>query len=818
MNRNWTKELVFIASALIMNGAALFAEEYDFNKGWLFLQRDTKMPRLTYLDHKDFICNSKGGAAFKADPVCGFKFDDKDFKDVNLPHDWAIEQPMRPEDCMYQAYRRRGWGYYRKHFMAPEEWRGKHVEIQFGGVSTYSTYWINEVVYHHNLGGYNAVTLDITPVLMYGKENLIAVEVDAEMWEGWWYEGAGIYRDVKLIVNDPVHIATEAGLTVVPEALDGTLKTWTVKGEIVIENHTDGEARPEVSYSITGPDGKTGASVPVPDVTVPAFGKISVPVSFNVDSPALWSPETPNVYLFNATVGKNGKETGAKSTQFGFRTFRFDAQKGFFLNGKPYKLHGISTHQDHAGVGTAVPASIEEFRIRKIKEIGLNAFRCSHGPQSENIMNLCDKYGLLVLAETRMFNPGPIWTDQLEWLVRRDRNHPSVIAWIIGNEEPLQGEIRGEGIAMKQKSIVKAIDPTRPVIQCMNGGWFEAASARNAVDVMGFNYNQSQIPKFHEQFPDIPIISSEGSAAFTTRGVYETDNKTHMIASYDTFCPGWGQLQHVDWKTYMSQEYMGGSFIWCAFDYHGESLPYFEFPVNVSYLGIMDLCGFPKLTYFMRKAYLEKDPYLHVEPHWNWTGQEGRELDVFCATNVEEVQFILNGKDLGTHKVDPVTMLTHKIKYEPGTLTAIGKNGGKEVARVTLETTGKPVAMKLIPDRERAMADGSDTVPVTVCAVDDRGRIVPDCNVPVKFEIEGPGASIGVGNGDPTSALSEKGLSRPLFNGYAQILVQTKSGEPGDIRITANSPDLKDGSCSIRAMEAPALKVIEGLGTGENRR
>ena len=798
---------------LLLAGTANAAEIYDFNRGWMFLRSDHQIAPREYKEHKSIWAGAKAATADAVWPFTSLEFSDREFRPVDLPHDWAIEDGFYPEEDGEQGYRRRGWGYYRKHFFVPASWKGRHVEIQFGGIATQSTIWVNQTLFHHNFSGYNTITLDITPMLKYGSDNLIAVEVNAAVFEGWWYEGAGIYRDVKLIISDPIHIETDGGIMVNPQVkIDG----WSVDGHVSITNDSPSDISPVLDLEIFDPDGRKVESKRL----LPTIAKnqtVQVPYSIRLASPLLWSPDSPSLYKLKVVVKGQMRTYDERTVNFGFRTFKFDFTNGFILNGKQTRIKGVCNHQDHAGVGAALPASIEEFRIRKLKEMGANAYRCSHNPPSENILDLCDKYGLLVIDENRAFNSGPDWLEYVRAHVRRDRNHPSIIAWSIFNEEPLQGEFRGQEIAHALVKAVKSEDSTRPVLAAMNGGFFSQESARNVLDIVGFNYQYGQIDRFHSEYPSIPILLTEGASAFETRGEFVTDREKFISSSFDVDAASWGTTHRKDWETVLKRRFLAGTFVWTGFDYHGEPTPYNDkFPANSSYFGCMDLCGFPKTAFYIRQAQWLDKPVLYAIPHWNQHDKDGKEIDVFCATNVEEVSFILNGKNIGTAQVDPVEMLTQKITYEPGTLLVIGRKGGKEVIRTQLETTGKPVGLVLVPDRPEIAADGYDAVPVTVYAVDVAGRIVPDANVPVEFEINGPGRNIGVGNGDPTCILSEKANSRPLFNGYAQLIVQSLPLATGSIEITAKSEGLKSASCKIKAAAAQnMLPVIEGFTKGE---
>ena len=808
MNKNFAGLVCPLSLFLLFAGNLNASEIFDFNPGWMFKHSDHQIAPREYKEHKSIWAGAKADTSDAVWEFTSLKFDENGYSPVNLPHDWSVEDGFYPEEDGEQGYRKRGWGYYRKRFFAPASWKGKRVELQFGGIATQSTVWVNQTLYHHNYSGYNTITMDVTPLLIYGRENVIAIEVNAAVFEGWWYEGAGIYRDVKLIVSNQARIATEDGIRVNAEVkIDG----WDVNGYVNLINDSSSDLAPSLDVEIIGPDDKrveTKRFLP----TMPANQKIQVPYSIRVYTPKLWSPETPSLYKIKVTLKNESRVIDEKTVNFGFRTYRFDFTNGFSLNGKPLRIKGVCNHQDHAGVGAAVPASIEEFRIRKLKEMGANAYRCAHNPPSENILDLCDKYGLLVIDENRAFNAGPEWLEYVRSFVRRDRHHPSIVAWSIFNEEPLQGELRGQEIARELVKAVKSEDSTRPVLAAMNGGFFSEDSARNVLDIVGFNYQYDQIDKFHAEYPNTPILLTEGASAFETRGEFTTDPEKLTSTSFDTNAASWGTTHRKDWEAVLKRRFLAGTFVWTGFDYHGEPTPYNnKFPANSSYFGCMDLCGFPKTAYYIRQAQWLDKPVLQAVPHWNLENKEGQEVDVFCATNVEEVTFILNGKTLGTFKVDPVEMLTQKVPYDPGTLLLIGRKGGQEVIRTQIETTGKPVGLKLVPDRTEIKADGRDAVPVTVCAVDASGRIVPNAAVPVEFEISGPARNIGVGNGDPTCTLSEKADSRPLFNGYAQIIVQSSSDKKESVVITAKSDGLKSATCTLKAVSAPVQPAITGF-------
>ena len=453
----------------------------------------------------------------------------------------------------------------------------------------------------------------------------------------------------------------------------------------------------------------------------------------------------------------DGTPVDSLDTTCGFRTIRFDAKEGFFLNGQPLKLQGTCNHQDHAGVGVAVPDSIKEFRIRKLKEMGSNAYRTAHNPPSKELLDICDRMGMLVMNETRHFNTSPEYMKQLEWLVRRDRNHPSVIMWSLFNEEAL--EVNEEGMAMTRymNAWVKRLDTTRPTTGGQNKGQLGRdgrANPKNAaltMDVIGINYQAYDYDKICAAYPDKPMLSTEDTSQIMTRGEYITDHSRNIVGSYDDVFPGWDTYSGArnSWKAIAAHSRIAGSFSWTGFDYRGEPTPY-GWPSASSYFGAMDLCGFPKTEFYIRQAMWVKDrPVLHLVPHWNWPGKEGELIRVMALANCDSVELLLNGKSLGEKTVEPFEMVSWEVPYTPGRLEAIGKAGGRPVSAFIVETTGQPVSLRLTPDRRALTGDGSDAIPVTVDALDKEGRAVPTADMPVAFEITGPGGIIGSGQRRP---------------------------------------------------------------------
>ena len=761
-------------------------------------------PDITYHGAK---AGSAWGAAARG-------YDDKSWKRVDLPHDWVVEQPFDEKALKQQGYRPRGIAWYRRTFKLPASDRGKNIELQFDGVATHCTVYVNGTEVHHNWSGYASFQIDMTPLARYGDDavNTIAVRVDAEDAEGWWYEGGGIYRHTWLVKRSPVHIATDGVYANPVKGADGR---WVIPAEVTLANIGSGTASAAVDVGVFDAAGRRiagGRSAPVRIVSQgDTVAKVAVPVA----APRLWSVESPNLYTVRTTVLRGDRSVDSVDTSIGFRTIRFDAQKGFLLNEQPLKLQGTSNHQDHAGVGVAVPDSLWDFRLRKLKEMGSNAYRTAHNPPAKELLDAADRLGMLVMDETRHFNASPEYLKQLRWLVRRDRNHPSVILWSLFNEEGLEVNEEGMEIARVMNAVVKQLDTTRPTTGAQNMGQLGAdgkANPKNAahsVDVVGINYQADEYDKIRAAYPDKPIVSTEDTSQVMTRGEYTTD-WSKVVASYDDVYPGWATTSTARgaWEAIARQPSFAGGFSWTGFAYRGEPTPY-GWPSASSHFGALDLCGFPKTEFYVRQALWVKDrPVLTLVPHWNWAGQEGQPIKVLAATNADTVALYLNGKLVEEKKADPFRMVEWQVPWAPGRLEAVGKKDGREVARFAVETTGAPVALRLTPDRNALAGDGRDAVPVTVEAIDAQGRPVPTANLAVALDVSGPGANIGVGNGDPNNHAPEKGDKVTIYNGLAQVILQSRRGGAGSLVLRATAAGLKPSETMIGVRAVPALPSV----------
>ena len=797
MNKLLLALLVAFAPMLTAMGDATPRERLSFNKGWLFHQGDIPFPKVT--GHTMTYQSAKAGAALGA---AAQAFDDTAWREVDLPHDWASESPISKDANIAQGYRERGFGWYRRHFQIDPADRGKHLELQFDGISTHCTVWVNGTVVHRNWCGYTSFSVDITPLVKYGDEfNTVVVRVDAEAQEGWWYEGAGIYRHTWLVKRSPLHIATDGVFAQPVRSKDGK---WSIPAEVILANSGGKNAKAKVEVTLMDTEGKPVGTA-FQSAEVAALGEATTKLTLPVKNPRLWSVDSPVMYSVKTVVKDGDRILDETITPCGFRTLRFEAATGFYLNDKPLKIQGVCVHQDHAGVGVAMPDSMWEFRVRKLKEMGVNAIRCSHHPPAAELLQVCDRMGMLVMDEARNFNTSPEYIRQLEWMVRRDRNHPSVFMWSVFNEEPFQGTEVGYEMTRRLVAAVKRLDTTRPVTAAMSGGYFTPLNVSHAVDVMGFNYHQKEYDAFHKLYPNLPILSSEDTSGFITRGEYETSMEKQTADSRDTYAARWGATHRDGWKKIAERPFIAGGFVWTGFDYAGEPTP-FEWPSASSSFGILDLCGFPKSAFFIHQAHWRKDKdVLEVIPHWNWPGREGQSIRVMALSNADTVELFLNGKSLGEKPVDPIDMVEWDVTYEPGALLAVGKKQGREVSRKLVETTGDAVSLELVPDRNSISGDGRDAMPVTVRAVDAKGREVPTAMDPVKFSLQGGADIIGLGNGDPRCHEPQKGNQRSLFNGLAQVILQTREAASGSLTLRAESAGLAPAEIKIpiQAVTAP---------------
>ena len=706
---------------------------------------------------RDFGFNKAGfsylAKAGSADGAAAGDFDDRAWREVDLPHDWEVELSFDPKADTGHGGRpvHRGWpenniGWYRKKFTLAEADRGKRIAIEFDGVFRDSLVFVNGFLMGRHGSGYTGFRYDITDVVNFGESNTVAVRVDATMTEGWFYEGAGIYRHVWLTKSAPLHVDYH-GTSVTSDVKDGSAQ---ITARATIVNDGEKDAAFEITQSIFDPAGNSVAEMTADKLALAAGEKREFPAKTTLTEPKLWSLQTPQLYRLVTTVRQGDATVDRYETPFGIRTVRFDANQGFFLK-------GTCNHQDHAGVGVALPDGVNEFRIAKLKEMGCNGYRTSHNPPTSELLDACDRMGMLVLDETRMMGTGPEQLGELEWLIQRDRNHPSVIAWSVGNEEwSMEGSERGAKVTAAMQAFADRLDPTRMKTVAISGGWGNGSS--KTIQIMGFNYlAHGNIDQYHKAHPDQPSWGSEEGSVFSTRGVYVEDAAKAHLTGYDIH-----PVEHAKvtaeklWNFYLERPFLAGMFVWTGFDYRGEPTP-FPWPAVSSQYGIIDACGFAKDTFYYYQAWWTDSPVLHLFPHWNWQGKEGKEIDVWVHSNCDEVELFLNGESLGRKAMKRNSHLEWKVKYAPGTLLARGYKDGKEILTDRVETTGTPARIQLAPHRgDQLVADGRDVSIIAVSVHDQQGRFVANADDNVMFSLAGPGRIIGVGNGDPSCLEPDK--------------------------------------------------------------
>ena len=715
-------------------------------------------------------------------------FDDSKWRTLSLPHDWAVELPFVRDEALNshgfkplgRRYPETSVGWYRREFEIPASDEGRRITVEFDGAFRDVLVFVNGCFIGRNDNGYAPFSFDLTDFLSYGQKNYIVVRVDASFGDGWFYEGAGIYRHVWLTKTDALYLG-QLESTVRTE-LKGNSATLTL-GTVVVNEGNQAE-NAKVSWRILDAAGKTVATAEAPGQSIPADGTANFTSTAKLANPGLWSVDEPILYSAIVTVESGGKTRDAERVSFGVRTAVFDANKGFFLNGKPLKIQGTCNHQDHAGVGAALPDRLQYFRLGVLRAMGSNAVRTSHNMPTPEWVEACDRMGMMMMCETRQMSSSPEGLAQLEAMVKRYRNSPSIILWSIGNEEwQLQNEMAEEGAKIAATMVRRCheLDPTRVVSAAVNGDNKKGVS--DAFDIIGFNYGLNRPDEYHKLNPRRPIYGSETASAVSTRGVYSTDKLRNTVSAYDVNNPGWGEQAEEWWKFYATREWAAGGFACTGFDYRGEPTPY-GWPSINSQFGIVDMCGFPKDTFYYYKAWWGKEPVLHLFPHWNFAGREGEEIPVWVHTNLDQVELLVNGKSLGSQKVPRLGHVEWKFKYEPGVIEARGSKDGKVVLTEKRETTGAAVAIRLTADRMELNADGQDVSMVTVEALDKEGRPVPTASNLIGFKVAGEGALLGVGNWDPNCQESDKEPKRSLFNGLAQLIVQSVR-HAGEIHIEA---------------------------------
>ena len=799
------KIVVLICFLALKISLAEAQKKINFDEGWKFHFGNAADPDKDFNYSKAALFSkSKSGSTTAIDP----KFIDSTWTSINLPHDWAVELPFADSknfDVESHGFKPVGGfypetsiGWYRKHFKLNKADAKDRFQLQFDGIFRNASIWINGFYLGNNFSGYLGKSFDITDYLNFDKENVVVVRVDATQNEGWFYEGAGIYRHVWLKQNNHLNIP-EGGLYVIPTLIG---KNASITIETTVENKNLNTTSCKVYSYLTDRNGKIIGKTKEQSVSLSVNAKISVKQNISLKNVRLWSLEDPYLYKVVSVVKNKAGIIDQIKTRIGVRTLKFDATEGFFLNGKHLKIQGTNNHQDHAGLGSALPDYLQYYRIRLLKEMGANAYRTSHNAPTPELLEACDSLGMLVLDEHRLLNSSPEYLDQLERLIQRDRNHPSVFLWSIGNEEgAIQKSIQGKKIAQTLLAKQKELDPSRTNTYAADMG-NEFNGVNEVIPIRGFNYRQFAVADYHKDHPNQPVLGTEMGSTVTTRGIYEKDSIRAYVPDQDITAPWWASKAEDWWKLAAENKYWLGGFVWTGFDYRGEPTPY-KWPNINSHFGIMDVCGFPKNIYYYYQSWWTDNDVLHISPHWNWPEKIGKPIDVWVNTNADDVELFLNGKSLGKKIMPRNSHLQWQINYEPGTLEAVAYKKGKRLSS-KVETTGEVNEIVVSPSKTIVLADGKDATVLNISFIDKAGREVPTADNRVRFYITGDAKIIGVGNGDPSSHEPDKCITgawqRSAFNGKCQVIIQAGK-TAGLIQLQAKSNGLQTGTTLITCVK-----------------
>ncbi|PKK86229.1 MAG: glycoside hydrolase family 2 [Thermoplasmata archaeon HGW-Thermoplasmata-1] len=784
-------------------------------------------------------------------------FDDSNWRDVDLPHDWSIEGPFGSDYPAGSAGGALpgGIGWYRKHIEIPKDYSGKKVFIDFDGVYMNSTVWVNGNLVGNWPYGYTSFQYDITPYLKYGGNNVISVKADnSKQPNSRWYSGSGIYRHVWLTVVDKLHVAHWGTYVTTPTVSAETAKV-NMKTNILNEY---GAARNCVLLSQIMDANGSVVGMAESAQEIGAGKQYEFNQDIQISSPKLWDIENPYLYKIYTIVKDGDRLVDDYETTFGIRTISFDANKGFFLNGKPTKILGTCNHHDDSCLGAALPDRANERRVQLLKEMGSNAFRTSHNPPTPELLDYCDQYGMLVMNEAfdcwvtskttydyaMYFNDW--WERDLENLIKRDRNHPSVVIWSVGNEITDMTLPEGKDILKNLIDKVRELDPTRPVT-VGTPAYFTPTSnlleTMSMLEVVGYNYGERTIPDLNLLpaqiqpvenrvalydldrllYPDRKMIATETTSEMSSRGHYKKPYDAGGISLFNMGGMGDGQCSGYDddwlqgwshqgsWRAVKNRDFMSGLFIWTGFDYRGEPLPYggsvgFESdlePVS-SYFGIFDLCGFPKDHYYLYKSQWTDEPTLHIFPHWNWenAGPEWTTVTVWAYTNCDTVELFVNDQSMGKRTFSSLPEgnldlhIEWEVPYSPGTLKAVGSRNGRVLCIEEIKTAGAPAKIELTPDRCTISADGCDLSYITVRILDKDGNFMPIAENQITFSISGEGKIRGVCNGDALSHEDPTGNTIKASAGMCLLVLQSTT-RAGEIKLTASSSGLISDTTTI---------------------
>ena len=804
--RKWIAVMAWMAIASM--NAQNVRETIRLDDGWKFAFGNAADPK------KDFGCGTeyfnyltKANSIHNEGPYVA-NFNDSTWQEVKVPHDWVTILPYADVASHSHGYKTVGYkypetsvGWYRKTINIPANDLGKHIALKFDGIFRNARVWFNGFYMGTEPSGYATQVYDVTEYVNYGGDNLICVRADATLEEGWFYEGAGIYRDAWLLKSAAVSVAPFG--TFVYADLKQPYDKATIHVETEVNNHSLTTQQCEVSHRLLDADGREVAKSEPSTVTLKAKQTLNTQLlTLNLSAPHLWSPADPYLYKVETTVKVDGCVTDVYETTTGIRDIEFDADRGFLLNGQPLKLKGVNMHQDHAGVGAAIPDALQAWRIKQLKKMGCNAYRASHNPMTPALLDICDREGILVIDENRLTGINEEHLRLLERMIKRDRNHPSVILWSNGNEEwGMENTIQGTRIAAAMREYTHLLDPTRHSTIANAGG----REMVKGLDVVGFNYIvQNDVDNQKKNNPTWKIVGTEETTGCGTRGWYFKDEKYpgRMVSLNRTMEQNYENIIERGWKFYDERPWAAGLFYWTGFDYRGEPNP-LSYPAHDSEFGILDYCGFPKDEAYYLKSWWTDEPVLHIFPHWNLQGHEGEEVEVWAYSNCDEVELTVNGKKLGRQPMPRNGHLKWKAVYQPGRVEATGYKNGRRILTKTIETTKAAAKVVLKADRHQIAADGQDMAIVNIELHDQKGRFVPNACPVLTFCLEGDANIIGCGNGDPSYLGSDHPdkqpchtFSIPAFNGRAQVLIQ--SGKlPSTVTLKCTADGLKYGLLTI---------------------
>lgn len=755
----------FIHPALVFPQLASNAREHiNIDKDWRFAfghPFDTSKDFNTGTGYFSYLAKTTYG-----DGAAASDFDDRSWRKLDLPHDWAVEQGFSEKASYSHGFKKIGRafpetsiGWYRKKITIPQSDLGRRIHIAFDGVFRNAIVWFNGHYLGTHPSGYLGFEYDVTDYINYGGENTIAVRADAMMEEGWFYEGAGIYRHVWLNKTNSLHVPADGTFVSTTKLSNASAQ---LASKVAVVNEGSKPYQFKIVQTVLDAAGKSITTTTIDSLQLKPMETKDYETNLTIDNPKLWSVDQPYLHKMLTTIYAGDVVTDTQTTIFGIRTVYFDASKGFFLNGKHLKIKGTNNHQDHAGVGVAMPDALQDFRIATLKSFGSNAYRCSHNPPTPELLEACDRLGMLVIDETRLMGIASTQLSELKRMMLRDRNHPSIISWSIANEEwGIEGDIKGARMARTIQDYAKTIDTTRGITAGISGSWDNGIAT--AIDVIGYNYikhgGKETTDKHHREFPHLASWGTEEGSTFATRGIYFEDNEKQFKPAYDFPQSPTAHSIEQGWKHYDSRDYLAGMFIWTGFDYRGEPTPY-QWPATGSYFGMLDQCGFYKDDAWYLKSWWGTEPVLHLLPHWNWKGKEEQLIDVWAYSNCDAVELFLNKKSLGKKTMEKNSHLEWKVKYQTGTLEAIGYKNGKKTLTQTVKTTSDAVALGLESNVKTIQANGTDIALVTVDTKDKSGLFVPTSEDEVAFSISGPAKIIGVGNGKPTATEPDQFLEK----------------------------------------------------------